>query len=51
MCGINGILYFDDFNSTENENFHRSKMRQMNDAIAHRGPDGDGVYINYPVCF
>ncbi|MBK8982236.1 MAG: asparagine synthase (glutamine-hydrolyzing) [Ignavibacteria bacterium] len=51
MCGINGILYFDDFNSSENENFHRSKMRQMNDAIAHRGPDGDGVYINYPVCF
>ncbi len=51
MCGINGILYLNNFNSSENESFHRSDIVKMNDAISHRGPDGDGVYINYPVSF
>ncbi|HRJ98457.1 MAG TPA: asparagine synthase (glutamine-hydrolyzing) [Ignavibacteria bacterium] len=51
MCGINGILYLNNFNSSENESFHRSNIIKMNDAISHRGPDGDGVYINYPVSF
>ncbi|MBL8007260.1 MAG: hypothetical protein JNJ56_06985, partial [Ignavibacteria bacterium] len=23
----------------------------MNNEISHRGPDGEGSYINYPVCF
>ncbi|MBS1516833.1 MAG: asparagine synthase (glutamine-hydrolyzing) [Bacteroidetes bacterium] len=51
MCGINGILYFNNFCSGEDANFHRANIDSMNDAIAHRGPDGEGSYINYPVCF
>ena len=50
MCGINGILYFNNFLSGENKTFHSSKIDLMNKAIAHRGPDGEGVYINHPVC-
>lgn len=40
MCGIAGIISFD----TNNVNLHR--LRQMTDAIAHRGPEGDGFWIN-----
>ncbi len=34
MCGINGVVGGD-----------QSMVRRMNDAIAHRGPDGMGEYI------
>lgn len=38
MCGITGIFAFDKQRSVDIELVHR-----MNDAIQHRGPDGDGV--------
>jgi asparagine synthase (glutamine-hydrolysing) len=40
MCGIAGIISPDSsFVSTE-------RLRQMTDALAHRGPDGEGIWIN-----
>ncbi|MCY7363098.1 MAG: hypothetical protein LH629_13695 [Ignavibacteria bacterium] len=51
MCGINGILYFNSFNSDKPVDFFESNISKMNTEIAHRGPDGEGMFINYPVCF
>lgn len=39
MCGIAGI-YFDDGRPVE-----RAALQRMGDAIARRGPDGEGVYL------
>lgn len=39
MCGINGIIF-----SKKNYDIER-QINEMNDAIIHRGPDGDGTYI------
>lgn len=39
MCGIAGIL---DYQSAIDE----GALRRMADAIAHRGPDGDGYYVD-----
>ena len=50
MCGINGILYFRGAESERPDEFHFSNIRKMNRAISHRGPDGEGVFIDYPVC-
>lgn len=50
MCGINGILYFNNFNSDKTESFLEDHILKMNSCIAHRGPDGEGVLIDYPVC-
>ncbi len=44
MCGINGILGFG-----IDENFRnslKSRISSMNCAIAHRGPDGQGEYVD-----
>lgn len=35
MCGINGFNWADD-----------ELIRRMNDAVKHRGPDGEGVYVD-----
>lgn len=35
MCGITGIVYTDHFGNT-------TDIKKMSDAIAHRGPDGEG---------
>ena len=40
MCGIAGILYADPLRAVEPE-----LLAGMQQAIAHRGPDGDGVWI------
>ncbi|HEX4849205.1 MAG TPA: asparagine synthase (glutamine-hydrolyzing), partial [Puia sp.] len=40
MCGIAGIISLDP--SLTNED----RLRQMANALAHRGPDGEGVWIN-----
>lgn len=42
MCGIAGIIAF------ENQNFRvsRENIKSMLELIAHRGPDGSGVYIS-----
>ncbi len=51
MCGINGILYFRDFQKNEPASFFENNIIKMNDEISHRGPDGDGIFIDYPLCF
>lgn len=38
MCGINGIIHL-----KSQENFE-SQVRAMNDALAHRGPDDEGIF-------
>ncbi len=43
MCGIAGILNFDGRPVLEGE------LRAMTHAIAHRGPDGEGIYANGPL--
>ena len=40
MCGIAGILNLDGAPATSGD------LRQMSDAIAHRGPDGEGCYAD-----
>lgn len=47
MCGINGIIPVS--NSLEDEDSLRRQLRAMNQAIAHRGPDGEGEYIHQGV--
>ena len=39
MCGISGILRFD------GSDINRSLIQRMNDLAAHRGPDGDGLFL------
>src|ERR1044071_9818917 len=42
MCGIAGVLAWDDrFRVT------REMLMRMSACIAHRGPDGEGIYINH----
>jgi asparagine synthase (glutamine-hydrolysing) len=41
MCGIAGYLHFDVDNLTDS-----SRLKKMTDVIAHRGPDGEGFYMN-----
>lgn len=40
MCGIAGVYNFDKCPVS------RSLIKKMTDAIAHRGPDGDGSYVD-----
>lgn len=42
MCGIAGIV-------AENAAQYTNTVKKMTDTIAHRGPDGDGLYT-YPNC-
>ena len=39
MCGITGFIDFK--NRTE-----EMVLKKMTDSLSHRGPDGDGMYIN-----
>lgn len=39
MCGITGILHFDD------RAVARENLQRMTDALAHRGPDGQGLFV------
>jgi len=43
MCGIAGIFSF------RNASPDRDDIRKMTRALAHRGPDGDGIFIEGPV--
>ncbi len=43
MCGITGMLHFD------GEPVSPVVLRRMTDAIAHRGPDGEGQFIDGPL--
>ena len=40
MCGIAGILHFN------NETIIPSSLKKMTNSLAHRGPDGEGQWIN-----
>ena len=44
MCGIAGILFPDGQKSFSREELH-SRLVEMADAMEHRGPDGDGVWV------
>src|SRR4051812_24307795 len=41
MCGIAGLLHFDSQRQVDS-----LQLRKMSDIIEHRGPDGEGFYIN-----
>ncbi|MEK6578491.1 MAG: asparagine synthetase B, partial [Bdellovibrionota bacterium] len=45
MCGITGVLSFN------SEPVSSEILKKMTDAIRHRGPDGEGVYLNHPIAF
>ena len=51
MCGINGFVSFNKPINSETENGVRVKISQMNDLLAHRGPDSEGIYLKSPICF
>ena len=40
MCGIAGILHFDRGRPVE-----RSLLERMTNVLSHRGPDGEGFYV------
>ncbi|MFL5742353.1 MAG: asparagine synthase (glutamine-hydrolyzing) [Flavisolibacter sp.] len=40
MCGIAGVM------SLHNHEVDEARLKKMTDAIRHRGPDGDGQWIN-----
>jgi asparagine synthase (glutamine-hydrolysing) len=40
MCGIAGII------SSNSQLVSSQRLKQMTDALAHRGPDGEGLWIN-----
>jgi len=43
MCGIAGILHLDGAPASP------AILQRMTDAIAHRGPDGEGAYVDGPL--
>ena len=45
MCGIVGII------NKNNVNVKNIEINKMNNAIKHRGPDGQGIYLNDNVGF
>ncbi len=46
MCGIVGVLHFEKSRNVDNR-----KVKKMTDIIQHRGPDGEGFYINKNIGF
>jgi asparagine synthase (glutamine-hydrolysing) len=44
MCGIVGIVALDPGDSVD-----RERLQRMRDAIIHRGPDGEGLWVDGPV--
>ena len=43
MCGIAGLIHLD------GEPVSPAVLQRMTDAVAHRGPDGEGHWIEGPV--
>ncbi|MCC6752546.1 MAG: asparagine synthase (glutamine-hydrolyzing) [Saprospiraceae bacterium] len=43
MCGLTGIFHLD------GRSIHQDVLERMTDALAHRGPDGRGIFILQPV--
>jgi asparagine synthase (glutamine-hydrolysing) len=46
MCGIAGIIKSLSLNVNEENILLQKNIQQMTDALAHRGPDGEGHWIN-----
>jgi asparagine synthase (glutamine-hydrolysing) len=44
MCGIAGIVRFD-----PREVVDEARLKRMRDVLRHRGPDGEGLYLDGPV--
>jgi asparagine synthase (glutamine-hydrolysing) len=44
MCGIAGILKFD-----PRETVDEARLKRMRDVLRHRGPDGEGLWIDGPI--
>ena len=44
MCGIAGIVRFD-----PRETVDEARLKRMRDVLRHRGPDGEGLWIDGPV--
>jgi asparagine synthase (glutamine-hydrolysing) len=42
MCGIAGVVAWD-----EKYRVKREQLQRLADALAHRGPDGEGFYVNF----
>ncbi len=40
MCGVTGIFHVDGRGASE------SAIKRMTDTVAHRGPDGDGIFVD-----
>lgn len=40
MCGISGII------AVDNNEINLQRLKKMTHIIAHRGPDGEGHWIN-----
>ena len=45
MCGIAGIYHYND----PGHAIDRALLLQMTRALAHRGPDGEGIYVDGPL--
>jgi asparagine synthase (glutamine-hydrolysing) len=45
MCGINGLIHLNQGKNTSPSFDYRATLNKMNEAIAHRGPDSDGVFV------
>lgn len=43
MCGIAGII------NKQNAGINREEIRQMNDVMSYRGPDSEGIYVDYNI--
>ncbi|HMH34036.1 MAG TPA: asparagine synthase (glutamine-hydrolyzing), partial [Puia sp.] len=47
MCGISGIIYLQPGERNEEHKHHLlSRLHTMADSLQHRGPDGEGFWIN-----
>src|SRR6266705_3834362 len=44
MCGIVGILKLD-----PRETVDEARLKRMRDVLRHRGPDGEGLWVDGPV--
>ncbi len=51
MCGITGLISLSNSIDFQTREDFKSTVSEMNDLIAHRGPDSDGIYIKNPICF
>lgn len=51
MCGINGAISLNKQKPVNWESDLRPTIEIMNNTIAHRGPDSDGIYIKDPIAF